>query len=343
MTARLDLKVHFSCNNRCVFCVQGDKRSWIPPRSGDEIREHLERERARTDAVVFTGGEPTLHPDLLDLVAFAKSLGYQRIQLQTNGRRLAYRDYVESAVRAGVTEVSPALHGSTAAIHDALTRAPGSYRQTLKGIRNCVRAGLLVYTNTVVVRGNLDDLPRTAALLARSGVRHMQFAFVHPEGTALQHFEAVVPRMPDAARWIHKALDVARAAGVSAWAEAMPYCFMHGYEQHVVEAHIPATVVLDCPHTIEDYTAWRWAEGKAKGPPCTQCTWRDVCEGPWREYPDGYGWDEFEPRTDSPPEGLVRVRMRPQPSGGAVDTPGPAGYGKRPVAGGEPGAASSVG
>ncbi|MCC6645550.1 MAG: radical SAM protein [Polyangiaceae bacterium] len=297
---RLDLKVGFTCNNLCTFCVQGDKRERITPRALEEMVDILRESRARTSEVVFTGGEPTVHKDLLRAVAAAKALGYRVIQLQTNGRRLCHEPYLEAAVRAGVNQISPSLHGSTPEIHDAVTRAPGAWQQTKRGIEASRRHGLQVITNSVVTRQNLHDLPALARLLVSLDVQQIQFAFVHPEGTALREFEHVVPRFTEARPLLHEALDVVRAAGITAFAEAVPYCFMRGHELQVVERVIPDTRVVDKPITIADYTAYRLDEGKAKGPACARCSFDAVCEGPWREYPDGYGWDEFEPRADDP-------------------------------------------
>lgn len=304
---RLDLKVGFTCNNLCTFCVQGDKRERILPRPSEEMKAILREERRKTDEVVFTGGEPTVHKDLLHVIAYARALGYRVIQLQTNGRRLSHEPYLDAAIRAGVNQVSPALHGSTAEIHDGLTRAPGSWSQTRRGIEAARRRGLTVITNSVVTQQNAKDLPDLARLLVSLDVQQIQFAYVHPEGTALREFDQVVPRFTDAMPTLHEALDIVAAAGIRAFAEAVPYCFMKGHERQVVEAIIPDTRVIDKPMVIEDYTAYRLQEGKAKGPQCRTCTFDPHCEGPWREYPDGYGWDEFVPRSDAPEDVLPFV------------------------------------
>ncbi len=297
---RLDLKVGFACNNRCVFCVQGDKRDQIPPRSTAECRALLEEHRATSSGVVFTGGEASIRKDIVDIVAHAHGIGYEVIQLQTNGRRMAYVPFVEALVAAGLTEVSPALHGSTAAMHDALTRAPGAWAQCVRGIQNARRHGIPVITNTVVVQRNVTDLPALAELFVRLDVQQVQFAYVHPSGTAGELFDEVVPRFTDAMPHVRRALDIVSRAGIRGYAEAIPFCFMQGYEDFVVERHIPRTCVVDAPMVIADYTAYRWTEGKAKGPPCAQCSHVQVCEGPWHEYPNKYGWSEFVPRTDPP-------------------------------------------
>ncbi len=292
---RIDLKVGFDCNNQCLFCVQGDKRERIKPRSGQKLVEILRQNAGKVKAVVFTGGEPTIRNDIVSLVKLAKSLGYTTIQIQTNGRRFCYLPFVKAIKEAGVTEISPALHGSTAEIHDQLTLAAGSFEQTVAGIKNGIKMGLKVITNSVVVKGNLTDLPKLAKLLVALKVDQLQFAFVHPLGTARKLFDQVVPRFSQARPFLHKALDITRAAGILTYTEAVPYCFMSDYEEHVVEEVIPDTRVIDKPTIIDDYTQYRLNQGKVKTEKCGQCKWNQKCEGPWREYPEHYGWDEFVP------------------------------------------------
>lgn len=293
---RVDLKVGFACNNRCVFCVQGTKRERFGARPAEELREILRRERARgVDAVVFTGGEPTVRRDLPELVAHARELGYRAIQIQTNGRMFAHRAYLDRLVAAGATEFSPALHGHVAALHDHLTGAPGAFAQTLTGIRHLKAAGRFVLTNTVVCRSNYRHLPEIARLLVALGVDQYQLAFVHPVGTAGARFASVVPRMELAAPYLAAALRVGLDAGRRAYTEAVPPCILPGYEACVAERVIPRTAIYDAESTIADYTRYRREEGKAKGPGCVDCVHDPGCEGPWREYPDRFGWSEFAP------------------------------------------------
>lgn len=292
---RIDLKVGFDCNNRCQFCVQGDKRSRHRPRPAEALREVLRAERARVDAVVFTGGEPTVRPDLPELVTFARELGYRTIQIQSNGRRFAHLAYARKLVACGANEFSPALHGHLPELHDHLTRAPGAFAQTVAGIQHLKRLGQYVLTNTVVTRSNYRHLPEIARLLVALGVDQFQLAFVHPVGTAMAEFDAVVPRMELAAPYLAAALDVGRAAGRPVYTEAVPPCVLPGYEACVAERVIPRTAIYDAEATIEDYTRYRRDEGKLKGPDCPRCRHFEACEGPWREYPERFGWAEFPP------------------------------------------------
>jgi hypothetical protein len=247
--------------------------------------------------IVLTGGEPTLHRDILTIVAAAREIGYQEIQLQTNGRTLSYPEFLARLLRAGVTEVSPALHGPDPSVHDPLTRAPGSFDQTLAGIRNAVRAGVGVVTNTVVVRPNLRHLSAIVTLLADVGVAHAQLAMVHPVGSAAKVSEEMVPRLEVAAPAVIGAITVGRARRVDVVVEAMPLCFLGEFEDAAVETRIPDTTVVDIDGAPFDFTEWRRHAGKAKGPPCAHCVRASRCEGPWREYPELHGWDAYSPIT----------------------------------------------
>ena len=293
---RVDLKIGFACNNRCAFCVQGDKREREPPRPMEQIRADLEDGRRRgATGLVVTGGEPTVHSNVLDVIRLARKLGYTSIQVQTNGRRFHYDLFARAAVEAGATEFSPALHGSTERIHDGLTLSPGSFRQTVKGIENLVRLDQVVITNSVITSTNYTDLPALAELLVDLGVSQFQLAFVHILGSAEKNASWLVPRKWEVMPFVYRALDIGEAAGVRCMTEAIPYCLMEGYEDFVAEDVIPDTLIFDADNTIEDYGAYRRDEGKAKRPECAACRFTDRCEGPWREYTELFGFDEFKP------------------------------------------------
>ena len=295
---RLDLKVGFQCNNRCIFCVQGDKRFTCKNKTDKEIRSILNKMSKDHDEVVFTGGEPTVRKELLDWVNYAREIGYTNIQIQTNGRMFSYIGFCQALIKAGVTEFSPALHGSSAKVHDSLTQAPGSFAQTTQGIRNLIKLGQHVITNSVITKGNYKDIPKLAQLLVDLKVDQFQFAFIHINEIIANDSnltKTIVPRYKEAIPYVKKGLDIAAKAGISAMVEATPYCFMKGYEKFVSEQYIPAASVFDDVAVTMDYGAYRKNEGKSKGPLCSSCKMNKICEGPWKEYPQIFGWSEFIP------------------------------------------------
>jgi MoaA/NifB/PqqE/SkfB family radical SAM enzyme len=291
--------------------VQGKKREEIRDKTLQEIKREMRQAIGDCQSIVLTGGEPTIRPDFLEIVKYAKKLGFGTIQIQTNGRMFAYREFCEKTIKAGANEFSPALHGHIAELHDYLTAARGSFEQTTKGIQNLKKLGQKVVTNTVVTKSNYRHLPEIAKLLNDLGADQYQFAFVHPAGSAFSNFESIVPRMTLIEPYIKKGLDIGIESKKTVMTEAIPYCFMKGYEDYVAEKIIPETKIFDYQKIVEDFTKTRRAEGKAKGPNCQICFYGEICEGPWREYPEKLGWDEFIPiKKDSSSGGFLTKAVR---------------------------------
>lgn len=292
---RADIKIGFLCNNYCQHCVQGDKRVTFGNKSFEQIKEELHKARAACEDVIFTGGEPTIHRYFFDVVRLAKKIGFKGIQLQTNGRMFAYPAFSRDAVAAGVTDFCVALLGHCDSVHDRLTRVKGSFKQTIEGIMNLKSSGVRVADNTVITKINFLFLPKIGKLLVDLGVDQFQFAFVHPFGSAKTNFRTIVPKMSRVMPYVKAGLEVGNNAGKVVMTEAIPYCMMKGYEHYIAERNIPETEVFDSDFFLDNYSQIRRFHGKAKGPDCKICRYDNLCEGPWKEYPEYFGWKEFKP------------------------------------------------
>lgn len=293
---RVDLKIRFACNNMCKFCVQGDKRLRFADKDMPKITKELaEGYRAGCRSVVFTGGEPSLHPKIINIVRQARKIGYTGVQIQTNGRFFCYEDFCRKIVAAGITEFSPALQSSNAKLHDFLTDSPGSFVQTVRSIQNMKALGVPIITNSVITKPNFRNLPELASLFVSLGVNQFQFAFVHILGSAAKNKSWIVPRKSMIEPWVKEGLDIGLNAGLKVMTEAIPYCFMSGYEKYVAEEVIPETIIFDADFKVDRFSHYRKTEGKIRGPLCKRCSYGDVCEGPWKEYPEMFGWGEFKP------------------------------------------------
>lgn len=293
---RLDIKVGYSCNNLCRHCVQGEKRYKLSNKTTDEIKKELGQAFSKgIEGLVFTGGEPTIRNDFVELVAHAKEIGYDEIQVQTNGRRFASKRFTKAIIEAGMNEFAPALNGHIPELHDYMSQVPGAWKQTVQGIKNVKEYGVRIITNTVVTKPNYRFLRNIADVLVKLGVSQYQLAFCHAAGRAWEDFESIVPYMSLAAPHIHRGLDVGINAGIPVMAEAMPFCHMMGYEQQVSELVIPPSAVYETGFKIDEWEKWRKEEGKWKGESCKACAFYNVCEGPWVDYVEKRGSDEFVP------------------------------------------------
>ena len=288
-----DIKVGTLCNNNCRFCAQAMYRMYN--KTTQEVIEDLEAAKNDgCDRVIFTGGEPTIRKDILNLVRYAKRLGFDVIQIQTNGRMFYYKKFCEQMIEAGANEFALALHGPTPEVHDFLTRAPGSFKQTVMGIKNLKSLGQKVIMNSVVTKPNYRFTPDTARLFVALKVDQFQFAFVHATGNAKVYFDSMMPRMSLAVPYLKKALQIGIDAGIPVMVEAVPFCLLKGYEKYVSDLYIPPSEVREYEHFFPKFEETR-KQIKRKFPQCKQCKYDLICEGPWMEYPDRFGSDEFKP------------------------------------------------
>ncbi len=290
-----DIKLGSSCNNHCKFCVRRVNRGGGYDKTTNEIKHNLLDAARDCDGVVFTGGEVTIRKDLYELVGYAKRLGYRRIQIQSNGRMLAYKPFCLQLIKAGANEFAIALHGHTRELHDYLTSSPGSFYQTLQAIKNIKESGIPVITNTVINKSNYRHLPQIAELLSGLSVNQLQFAFVHALGRAQENFDSIVPRFTMIMPYVKEGLDIGIRFGVKVMTEAIPYCLMRGYENYVAENIIPSVKIFELNNEVIDFDDIRPRFAKSKGPACKGCRFFNVCEGTWKEYAEKFNWDEFVP------------------------------------------------
>ena len=189
MTAphRMDLMVSamekdggWHCNQKCLHCyAAGQPMGETPELSTEQWKTALALLRkANIPQVTFTGGEPTLRSDLVELVQAA---AWFVTRLNTNGRMLTSALCRELA-DASLDSVQVTLYSADEAIHNTLVGAPG-YADTISGIRNAVEAGLNVSINTPLCSLN-QDYTATLALANSLGVRYATCSGLIPTGGA---------------------------------------------------------------------------------------------------------------------------------------------------------------
>ncbi|NTV41436.1 MAG: radical SAM protein [Candidatus Moranbacteria bacterium] len=291
---KADIKTGFLCNNNCLFCVQGPEKKKFGNKNTKELIEIIKKAKRGCDTIVFTGGEPTIRRDLIELVALAKKLKFKTIQIQSNGRMFVYENFCKDIVDAGANEFALALHGHNAELHNYLTGAE-SFRQIVSGIKTLKKMKQKVITNTVVTKSNYRHLPEIVKVLIGLDVDQIQFAFVHAVGAAGNNFDSVVPRMEMVAPYLKEAIDIGKMLGKKVMTEGIPFCLLVGYEKSISEVVMPDIKIFDQISVIDNYKKMRINSDKAKGPECSNCIYNNICEGPWKEYPREFGWDEFKP------------------------------------------------
>jgi radical SAM protein with 4Fe4S-binding SPASM domain len=166
---RMDLALTYRCQNDCPHCYVGRPKDF-PEMSTEAWKRVIDRcWELGIPHLTFTGGEATLWPDLVELVQYAEDVGLVT-GLQTNGRKLRDRAYVDRLLLAGLDHVQITLESHDAAIHDRMVGALGAWQETVDAIRTVVDADIYMMTNTTITTENVDGIEDTIAFAASLGV-----------------------------------------------------------------------------------------------------------------------------------------------------------------------------
>lgn len=170
----MHLELTYRCNEQCVHCYcvveHGQEAAARRRELGTAEWTGLLDELAALGGlyVTFSGGEVFVRPDFFDIVEHARARGFV-YRIYTNGIGLT-----EARVRR-LAELDPltvelSIFSADPAVHDAITRVPGSFTRLLRGVRQLKDAGLRVYLKTVVMKPNVHGLAEVRQLGRDLGV-----------------------------------------------------------------------------------------------------------------------------------------------------------------------------
>lgn len=297
----------YDCNNNCRFCYCDDKKDRYDSMTTEHVKEELRQGYERGSRWVdFLGGEPTIRKDIVELVSFAESLGYETISFTTNGKMFYYKDFAEKIIDAGLNSIVFSVHGATPETHNWLVRDDKGFQLMRKGIQNVVDISDDIYLciNTVLTRQNLDEvekIPEVVNEFVEKDIEGIEYIFPHPKGGARKNFEELVPDLDSidgpVKRGIQNALDDGFEHVVGRY---IPFCHMEGVEGFVSEAQASDKGIKE-QHIGPEFQNLNVEKGRknvGKVKPekiCGGCKFYDRCEGVWKEYAERRGTNELSP------------------------------------------------
>lgn len=187
-----------TCNLKCAHCYTASEAKKYP----DEVT--TEQAKATLDdlaefkvpAVLFSGGEPLVRPDLFELAAHARSRGLH-VVLSTNGT-LIDRAAAQKLKDLQFAYVGISLDSAIPAIHDEFRGVAGAYERTMKGFRHCVDVGQKVGLRLTLTRHTAENLDQLFDLIEREGIDRACFYHLCPAGRG-KDIDAPTPQQARAA------------------------------------------------------------------------------------------------------------------------------------------------
>jgi His-Xaa-Ser system radical SAM maturase HxsC len=255
------------CNSNCVMCPCSEasrKNGFLS--SSDYIKELLRYIPEHARYLTLTGGEPTLlKEDFFEVMEYIRDTRDKtHFQLLTNGRAFGDYSFTQRFIEClpDNIELGIPLYGYNEATHDAITQAPGSFKQTVIGIHNLLHYNIDVELRIVLTKLNIDYIDKVAAYIIKylGGVRCVNFMGLELMGNAAKNMDKVWLPYEVMAEKSEKAIRMLIEHGMDVKLYNFPLCAVKK-EYWVL-----------CAKSISDYKI-------DYDDICSQCMVREICGG----------------------------------------------------------------
>lgn len=171
-----------TCNLRCVHCYTASEAMKYPGELTTEQCKEVLRDLAdfKVPAVLFSGGEPLIRPDLFELAEHARSLSLH-VVASTNGT-LITPEVARRFAELKFSYIGISLDSAIPQVHDTFRGVEGAFERTMKGFRNCVAAGQKVGLRLTLTPHTADNLDRIFDFIEAEGINRACFYHLCPAG-----------------------------------------------------------------------------------------------------------------------------------------------------------------
>ncbi len=183
------LELTQKCNLRCLHCYadagpEMSAENPLPAKKWGEIIQ--EASEMGFSGIQFTGGEPLLYPELINLLRIARKLDYELIEVYTNLTLLSDK-LLDEFKTLGVC-VATSFYSYDRETHNKITLNKSSYDRTLNSIKAILSAGIPIRVGVILMEQNSSHAEKTGEFLKELGVPEDKIGFdrVRCSGRGLQ-------------------------------------------------------------------------------------------------------------------------------------------------------------
>ena len=182
------LVVDYACNNSCSYCYASKanaQKSFMSLHYARQVLDEIARVGVKTCLII--GGEPTIHPNLFEIIEYGASVGLT-MKIVSNGRAFKNMSFLLKSINAGLQHISISLEGSTPERHDGIC-GKGSFDDTLLGIKNCVSTKISMNVVSTISNHTKQDIVGIAELMHSLSVKNILFNYGVPPVFSEEHQE----------------------------------------------------------------------------------------------------------------------------------------------------------
>ena len=197
------IEVNSACNMDCPLCFSEAGPGFsLTLEEVEQMLDDFVRTEGKPEVVQFSGGEPTIHPQIIEFIRAAKQRDISFVMVNTNGKRIARDDrFLEQ-----LNEVRPAIYfqfdGFDSETYRILRGEPNILEEKLRALDRLAEIGLSVTLVPAVERGvNEHEIGKIVDLaIQHPAVRGINFQPAFHAGRHHQHDPMKRMTIPDVLR-----------------------------------------------------------------------------------------------------------------------------------------------
>lgn len=171
----VSLEVNYDCNNYCTGCINELSFSRLRKTVHSNWKEIIDAVCDSAANIRVTGGEPTLHPDIADILSYLDSKEVSFV-IFSHGRINNIKNILPILNHSNhFWGFLVSMHGRTAATHESFTNVKNSYQQMIDGIKAIRDFKLPFFTTTVIRDEVVDEIESIAELALELGAETINF------------------------------------------------------------------------------------------------------------------------------------------------------------------------
>lgn len=247
------IEVNSACNMDCPLCFANAGAGFnLTLEEVEGILEHLVETEGNPEVVQFSGGEPSIHPQIVPMMRAAKARNIRHVMLNTNGKRIANDD----AFLAELAEVRPSIYfqfdGFEKETYRIIRGEPDILEEKLRALDRLAAIGLGVVLVPAIERGvNLHEVGEIVKFaLNHPAVRGINFQPAFHAGRFMEHSPLERLTIPDILQEIERKTD-----GMFVVKDFVPVPCCFPTCNSVTYAYVDGDTILPLPRVlnVDDY------------------------------------------------------------------------------------------
>ncbi len=172
----------YGCNLRCVHCFNPTHRALPQELNTSEVLRLVDQLAAfGVLTVTFTGGEPTLRPDIAAILRHSRRMGLL-IRVLVNATRVT-PTFVSLLRETGTEQICVSIYGATETTYEQMTAVPGSHAAFLRGLTMLAEANLPVIVRMPVTTLNHHEIDACRRVAEHLGLQFQYCSDITPTVT----------------------------------------------------------------------------------------------------------------------------------------------------------------